>query len=55
MRTINNCEIESDILVTIAKYILLGVGLLFGGWVGAEALSRGPARLNIYSFQLYLC
>lgn len=28
--------------------IPLGVGLLFGGWVGAEALSRGPARLDRY-------
>lgn len=28
----------------MAKFSLLGVGLLFGGWVGAEAGSHGPAR-----------
>lgn len=26
---------------------MLGVGLLFGGWVGAEAESRGPARFYV--------
>jgi hypothetical protein len=39
----------------MAKPCLLGVGLLFGGWVGAKAWSRGPARFTFrawYKLQL---